>query len=94
MLTRPPRRCQSGRPHVPFDALPRPDDQGLTADGQAALGMVRLAIIDLVSGKQPMANDDGSVTIVFNGEIYNFRNSAHPCRNQVSDSRRNPIRKS
>lgn len=50
-----------------------PDDHGLIVDGQAALGMVRLAIIDLVTGKQPMANDDGSVIVVFNGEIYNFR---------------------
>ena len=49
-----------------------PDDQGTTVIGTAALGMRRLAIIDLVSGHQPMSGEDGSVTIVFNGEIYNF----------------------
>ena len=42
------------------------------SDG-AGLGMTRLAIIDLVTGRQPMTSDDGAATIVFNGEIYNFR---------------------
>lgn len=41
--------------------------------GPAALGMTRLAIIDLASGQQPIANEDKSIWIVFNGEIYNFR---------------------
>ena len=50
-----------------------PDDQGLTADAGAGLGMRRLSIIDLSGGHQPMSSDDGSRTIVFNGEIYNFR---------------------
>jgi asparagine synthase (glutamine-hydrolysing) len=50
-----------------------PDDQGLMAKTGVALGMRRLAIIDLVSGNQPMSGEDGSVTIVFNGEIYNFQ---------------------
>lgn len=50
-----------------------PDDQGVTVKTGVALGMRRLAIIDLVSGNQPMSGEDGSVTIVFNGEIYNFR---------------------
>ena len=50
-----------------------PDDQGLTVRNGVALGMRRLAIIDLVSGNQPMSGEDGSVTIVFNGEIYNFQ---------------------
>ena len=50
-----------------------PDDQGLMVKSGVALGMRRLAIIDLVSGNQPMSGEDGSVTIVFNGEIYNFQ---------------------
>lgn len=50
-----------------------PDGEGVVCRGGAGLGHRRLAIIDLVSGAQPMASDDGSVQIVFNGEIYNFR---------------------
>ncbi len=50
-----------------------PDDQGTWVGSGIALGHTRLAIIDLSSaGHQPMANDDGSIRIVFNGEIYNF----------------------
>jgi asparagine synthase (glutamine-hydrolysing) len=50
-----------------------PDDQGtLVADG-VALGMRRLSIIDLAGGHQPMSGENGAVTIVFNGEIYNYR---------------------
>ena len=49
-----------------------PDDQGMTLKGPAALGMRRLSIIDLAGGHQPMSGEDGFVTIVFNGEIYNF----------------------
>ena len=50
-----------------------PDDRGAFAGDGVALGMTRLSIIDLVTGQQPMASDDGAVRIVFNGEIYNFR---------------------
>ncbi len=50
-----------------------PDEQGtLTKDG-VALGMRRLSIIDLAGGQQPMANEDGALNVVFNGEIYNYR---------------------
>ena len=49
-----------------------PDDQGLLVDGSVGLGHRRLSIIDLSGGHQPMSNEDGSVTVVFNGEIYNF----------------------
>ena len=49
-----------------------PDDQGTMLKSGVALGMRRLSIIDLVSGHQPISGEDGSVTIVFNGEIYNF----------------------
>ena len=49
-----------------------PDDQGVISRGQASLGMVRLAVIDIVGGAQPMSSTDQSVHLVFNGEIYNF----------------------
>lgn len=48
-----------------------PDDRGLYTDERIALGHRRLSIIDLGSGRQPMSNEDGTVWIVFNGEIYN-----------------------
>ncbi|MBI1893824.1 MAG: asparagine synthase (glutamine-hydrolyzing) [Candidatus Rokubacteria bacterium] len=50
-----------------------PDGEGYLIRRPVGLGHRRLAIIDLVSGHQPMANEDGSVALVFNGEIYNFR---------------------
>ena len=50
-----------------------PDDEGTWVDDGVALGMRRLSIIDLSTGHQPIHNEDGSVWIVFNGEIYNFR---------------------
>jgi asparagine synthase (glutamine-hydrolysing) len=50
-----------------------PDDEGLQVDGPVALGMRRLSIIDLSGGHQPMSGEDGTVSIVFNGEIYNYR---------------------
>ncbi|HEV8584849.1 MAG TPA: asparagine synthase (glutamine-hydrolyzing) [Methylomirabilota bacterium] len=50
-----------------------PDDTGRHLEGAAALGMTRLSIIDLVTGNQPMMSEDGHATLVFNGEIYNFR---------------------
>ena len=50
-----------------------PDDQGMLVNGRIALGMRRLSIIDLAGGQQPMSGCDGAVTIVFNGEIYNYR---------------------
>lgn len=49
-----------------------PDDEGIYADGPAALGMRRLSIIDLSTGRQPIHNEDCSLWTVFNGEIYNF----------------------
>ena len=50
-----------------------PDDEGFYLDGLAQLGMRRLSIIDLASGHQPISNEDGSVWVVLNGEIYNFK---------------------
>ena len=50
-----------------------PDDDGRRIIGAAALGMRRLSIIDVAGGQQPIANESGDVTVVFNGEIYNYR---------------------
>jgi asparagine synthase (glutamine-hydrolysing) len=49
-----------------------PDDEGFYSCGEIGLGFRRLSIIDLEGGHQPLANEDESVWIVFNGEIYNF----------------------
>lgn len=50
-----------------------PDGEGTKLDRHAALGHRRLAIIDLETGSQPLTSCDGSVSIIFNGEIYNYR---------------------
>lgn len=50
-----------------------PDDEGIYSSGQVGLGHRRLSIIDLKTGHQPLSNEDGTVQIVFNGEIYNFK---------------------
>jgi asparagine synthase (glutamine-hydrolysing) len=50
-----------------------PDDEGMDIAGGVALGMRRLAIIDVAGGQQPMFNEDRTVRVVFNGEIYNYR---------------------
>ena len=50
-----------------------PDQSGLFVDGSAGIGHRRLNIIDLDSGRQPIFNEDGTMAIVFNGEIYNYR---------------------
>jgi asparagine synthase (glutamine-hydrolysing) len=50
-----------------------PDDEGFYFSGPVGLGFRRLSIIDLNSGAQPISNEDGSVWIVFNGEIYNYQ---------------------
>jgi asparagine synthase (glutamine-hydrolysing) len=76
-----------GREPVDREALKRmtdalrhrgPDDEGFLVEEQPdgvaiGLGFRRLSIIDLVSGNQPIGNEDGSVQVVFNGEIYNYR---------------------
>jgi asparagine synthase (glutamine-hydrolysing) len=53
-----------------------PDDEGFFVEGAAGLGFRRLSIIDLSGGHQPIFNEDGSLAIVFNGEIYNYRDLA------------------
>jgi asparagine synthase (glutamine-hydrolysing) len=50
-----------------------PDDSGFYIDGRCGIGMRRLSIIDVTGGHQPLANADGTLWLVCNGEIYNFR---------------------
>jgi asparagine synthase (glutamine-hydrolysing) len=73
---------QLGGMPAPEDALRRmarltvhrgPDDEGAHYDGACALGMRRLSIIDLAGGHQPLTNEDGTLWLVANGEIYNYR---------------------
>lgn len=66
--------AESGRLRGMMSALEHrgPDGEGVYVNGGVALGHKRLAIIDLETGKQPMTNEDESIWIVFNGEIYNY----------------------
>ena len=50
-----------------------PDDAGYYADGTVNLGMRRLSILDLDTGKQPQFNEDKRLVVIFNGEIYNYQ---------------------
>ena len=59
-----------------------PDDEGFYVSGIAGLGHRRLSIIDLEGGHQPIGNEDGTIWIVFNGEIYNYQD----LRNLLPDS--------
>jgi asparagine synthase (glutamine-hydrolysing) len=74
-------RPSAGASPVPEDLVVRmcrtivhrgPDDEGVYVDAQVGLGNRRLSIIDLVTGHQPLSNEDGSVWIAYNGEAYNF----------------------
>lgn len=59
-----------------------PDDAGTFVEGPVALGMRRLAIIDVAGGRQPMTNESGDVVLVFNGEIYDYRERAAELRSR------------
>jgi asparagine synthase (glutamine-hydrolysing) len=74
--------CFDPQRPVDFDLLSRmtgalahrgPDAEGFHRDGPVGLGHRRLSIIDLAGGAQPMANEDGTVWIAFNGEIFNYQ---------------------
>jgi asparagine synthase (glutamine-hydrolysing) len=69
----PRETVEAGRVRRMRDALRHrgPDGAGVLVDGPVALGHRRLAIVDVAGGHQPMSNEDGSVWIVFNGEVYN-----------------------
>lgn len=70
----PERPAEPGVVRSMADALVHrgPDDEGIHVEGAVALGMRRLAIIDLQTGHQPIANEDGTIWVVFNGEVYNY----------------------
>ena len=55
-----------------------PDDEGIFVDGGIGLGHRRLSIVDVASGHQPMTNEDGSLHITYNGEIYNHTDYREP----------------
>ena len=57
-----------------------PDEDGVFVDGTFGFGMRRLSIIDLKSGSQPIGNEDGSVQVILNGEIYNYRELSETLR--------------
>lgn len=63
------------RPMAAAIAHRGPDDEGFHVDAQGRCGLTfrRLSIIDLASGHQPLSNEDGTIWLVFNGEVYNFR---------------------
>ena len=71
-----------------------PDEGGAYADGPVALGQRRLSIIDLSGGHQPMGNEDGTVWITFNGEIYNFQELRPELERQGTASPRRATRRS
>jgi asparagine synthase (glutamine-hydrolysing) len=74
MIGRPDERLTTEQVRSMTDTIVHrgPDDEGIHVAGNVGLGMRRLSIIDLAGGKQPIYNEDGSVVVVFNGEIYNF----------------------
>src|SRR6202050_1845586 len=68
------QRVEAAAIHRMCEALVHrgPDDEGIFVKGGTGLGMRRLSIIDLAGGHQPVFNEDRSIWVVFNGEIYNF----------------------
>jgi len=74
MLAREDERVEPSLIHTMCQTIVHrgPDDEGIYSNRHVGLGMRRLSIIDLSGGKQPIHNEDKSVWVVFNGEIYNF----------------------
>jgi asparagine synthase (glutamine-hydrolysing) len=74
LIGRPQESIEAGVVRRMCDAIVHrgPDDEGIYAKGPVGLGMRRLSIIDLSGGHQPIHNEDKTVWLVFNGEIYNF----------------------
>jgi asparagine synthase (glutamine-hydrolysing) len=74
MVGRPDEQVEAAQVHRMCQSIVHrgPDDEGIYAQGPVGLGMRRLSIIDLSGGHQPIHNEDKSIWIVYNGEIYNF----------------------
>ena len=72
---RPARRCRrrSSRAWAGSRAIAAPTTRASTSTARCAIGMRRLSIIDLAGGHQPLSNEDGTLWLVANGEIYNYR---------------------
>ncbi len=70
-----PKGVESRELHSMAQAIAHrgPDDQGFYVNGHVGLGVRRLSIIDLPGGHQPICNEDETIWIVYNGEIYNYR---------------------
>ena len=66
-----------------------PDDEGYYLSGRVGLGHRRLSIVDLSGGHQPMSNEDGTIWITYNGEVYNHAEHRSPlsARGHVLGSR-------
>lgn len=74
LIGRPEESVEAGDVHRMCETIVHrgPDDEGIYAKGPVGLGMRRLSIIDLSGGHQPIHNEDKTIWLVFNGEIYNF----------------------
>ena len=74
MVGRPDEQVEAAQVHRMCQSIVHrgPDDEGIYVQGPVGLGMRRLSIIDLSGGHQPIHNEDKSIWIVYNGEIYNF----------------------
>ena len=74
MIGRPEETAEANEVHRMCQTIVHrgPDDEGIYTSGPVGLGMRRLSIIDLSGGHQPIHNEDKTVWLVFNGEIYNF----------------------
>ena len=74
MIGRPGEVAEAAHVHRMCQAIVHrgPDDEGIYVQGPVGLGMRRLSIIDLAGGHQPIHNEDKSIWIVYNGEVYNF----------------------
>jgi len=68
-----PAAADALRPMARLTVHRGPDDEGVYADGSLAFGMRRLSIIDVAGGHQPLSNEDGTLSLIANGEIYNYQ---------------------